>query len=121
MIRLCGFSVKEDGTPNGDISIVYTGLRAGEKLYEELLIGENATGTYHPRILKAREDFIPYAELQKHLDSLRNCCTLIDDSSIINIMHSLPLNYAPAEALAPFTKNILSPSNIGLGNAKIND
>jgi FlaA1/EpsC-like NDP-sugar epimerase len=55
MIRLSGLEVREPKNPDGDIEIIYTGLRPAEKLYEELLISGNAVGTEHPRIWKARE------------------------------------------------------------------
>ena len=55
MIHLSGLEVKDDKHPNGDIEILYTGLRPGEKLYEELLIGDNVSGTGHPRIMRAEE------------------------------------------------------------------
>lgn len=62
VIKLSGLDVVDE-QGNGDIEIQYSGLRPGEKLYEELLIGENVDGTDHPRIMKAHEDFIPYAQL----------------------------------------------------------
>lgn len=55
MALLSGYSIKDEHNPNGDIEIVFTGLRAGEKLYEELLCGDNCEGTIHPRILRAQE------------------------------------------------------------------
>lgn len=70
MVELSGMRVRDELTPDGDIEIVITGLRPGEKLYEELLIGDNPEGTSHPRIMKAREDFIPWSELAAALDRL---------------------------------------------------
>ncbi len=63
MIRLSGLELRDDDNPDGDIAIEYVGLRRGEKLYEELLIGENTTGTSHPRIFKNSEPILPYADL----------------------------------------------------------
>jgi len=60
MIRLSGLEVRDEDHPEGDIAIEYIGLRRGEKLYEELLIGENTTGTSHPRIFKNNEPILPY-------------------------------------------------------------
>src|SRR3546814_14093973 len=60
MIQLSGLSVRDVGRPDGDIEIVETGLRPGEKLYEELLIGDNPELTNHPRILRAREKSLPW-------------------------------------------------------------
>ncbi len=71
MILLSGMSVGEpDGDQNGDIQIVFSGLRPGEKLYEELLIGSDVTDTAHPRIMRARETFMPLAELDAVIESL---------------------------------------------------
>lgn len=58
------------GNPDGDIAIEVTGLRPGEKLYEELLIGDNPMPTQHPRIMKAHEEFLPWSELQAQLTEL---------------------------------------------------
>jgi FlaA1/EpsC-like NDP-sugar epimerase len=64
---LSGYSIKDEHNPNGDIEIVFTGLRAGEKLYEELLCGENCEGTIHPRILRAQEKKMPTNDLESLL------------------------------------------------------
>jgi FlaA1/EpsC-like NDP-sugar epimerase len=71
MIELSGLTVKDDANPEGDIEIETTGLRPGEKLYEELLIGENPEPTSHPRIMKAREEFLPQAILDEKLAALQ--------------------------------------------------
>ena len=70
MLHLAGLSERTALNPDGDIEIVITGLRPGEKLYEELLIGDNPEPTGHPRIMKAREPFLPWAQLQGELDVL---------------------------------------------------
>lgn len=67
MIHLSGLEVRDDDHPDGDIHIEYVGLRQGEKLYEELLIGENTTGTQHPRIMKNSEPFLEWPDLSKEL------------------------------------------------------
>ena len=72
MINLSGLSVKDGKNPSGDIEIEYTGLRPGEKLYEELLIGDNVSGTQHTRIMRANEDYIKWSDLQSYLNSLQN-------------------------------------------------
>ncbi|NOY71742.1 MAG: polysaccharide biosynthesis protein [Gammaproteobacteria bacterium] len=66
MIHLSGLEVCEDSNPDGDITIEYTGLRPGEKLYEELLIGDNVTGTEHPKIMRAAEEKLPWAQLLEY-------------------------------------------------------
>lgn len=70
MIKLMGLSVRDEEYPDGDIEIEYIGLRPAEKLYEELLIGGNVSGTDHPRILRAHEDFLPPDVLEHLLDDL---------------------------------------------------
>ena len=70
MIELSGLTVQDEANPNGDIAIEVTGLRPGEKLYEELLIGDNPMPTQHPRIMKAHEEFLPWPELQAQLTEL---------------------------------------------------
>ena len=70
MLHLSGLSERTASHPQGDIEIAITGLRPGEKLYEELLIGDNPEPTEHPRIMKAREPHLPWAQLAAELDTL---------------------------------------------------
>jgi FlaA1/EpsC-like NDP-sugar epimerase len=70
MVNLSGLTIKSDKNPYGDIDIKIVGLRPGEKLYEELLIGENPQKTINPKIMKTDEPFIPYNQLKKILDEL---------------------------------------------------
>lgn len=70
MVELSGLTVRDEDNAEGDIELSVTGLRPGEKLYEELLIGDNPETTEHPRIMKAREDFLFWPELSKKLSSL---------------------------------------------------
>ena len=71
LIRLSGLKVKDENHPEGDVEIKYTGLRPGEKLYEELLIGDNVSETENPLIMRAKEDMYSLDELKKLLDKLR--------------------------------------------------
>jgi FlaA1/EpsC-like NDP-sugar epimerase len=71
MIELTGLTVREEGSSEGDIEIDVVGLRPGEKLYEELLIGDNPEPTSHARILKANEQFMRWPELEVQLESLK--------------------------------------------------
>ncbi|MGA9583078.1 MAG: nucleoside-diphosphate sugar epimerase/dehydratase [Allosphingosinicella sp.] len=71
MISLSGMTVREEDNPAGDVEIAYVGLRPGEKLYEELFVGESALDTAHPRIKMAKERFISFAELRPCVDRLR--------------------------------------------------
>lgn len=79
----------------GDIPICITGLRKGEKLYEELLIGNNPSPTEHSRIMTSCERSLPMQELLPVLDQLRQACDNIDLQMITEIMHKLPLEYKP--------------------------
>ena len=71
MIHLSGLIIKNEQNPYGDIEIKITGLRPGEKLYEELLIGDNPQPTAHPKIMKAHEEFLQWSELEYELDKLK--------------------------------------------------
>ena len=71
MIRLSGLEVKDGDNPNGDIEILFTGLRPGEKLYEELLIGDESSATEHELILRSKEEMLSWPELTIILDKLK--------------------------------------------------
>ena len=79
----------------GDIPICVVGLRKGEKLYEELLIGNNPSPTLHPRIMTASEVSLPMDELMAILERLRQACDIVDLYRIVDILHELPLDYTP--------------------------
>jgi FlaA1/EpsC-like NDP-sugar epimerase len=89
MIRLKGFRPKTPDSPDGDIAIEITGLKPGEKLYEELLMGEAATGTDHRKIMRAQEDFVPWAELRGALNTLEQACEAYDFDAIRLFIDSL--------------------------------
>ncbi|GAB4265365.1 MAG: nucleoside-diphosphate sugar epimerase/dehydratase [Methylomicrobium sp.] len=95
MIHLSGLSVKDDSNPDGDIEIVYTGLRSGEKLYEELLIGDNVSMTEHPRILQAREEVIDWLELEAMLSELERAALCDDYSQIRAILKRAVSGFDP--------------------------
>lgn len=82
MVELSGMSVRDPNKPSGDIEIVITGLRPGEKLYEELLIGDNPAATAHQRIMKAHEDYLPWPALKQQLDVLRQAASRDDKDAI---------------------------------------
>ena len=86
MIKLSGLSIKNDKNLDGDIEIKITGLRPGEKLYEELLIGDNPQKTYHEKIQKAQDPFIPFSKLKINLDHLTN---LIEENKVEEVKHVL--------------------------------
>lgn len=86
MVKLSGLSVIDDDNPDGDIAIEITGLRPGEKLYEELLIGDNPEPTAHPRILKAREDFVAWEELRSDLQALQTAVVQNDTLALKELL-----------------------------------
>ena len=86
MIKLSGFTVKNINNPNGDIEVKIIGLRPGEKLFEELLIGDNPHNTYHEKILKAQDDFILFDKLKIDLDDLY---VLLENNKITEVIEML--------------------------------
>jgi len=99
MIELSGLTVKDEQNPDGDIEIEITGLRPGEKLYEELLIGDNPKPTSHSRIMKAHEQFIPWAELEGQLRSLEMALNMNDFGVIRLMMEKLVSGYMPSDEI----------------------
>jgi FlaA1/EpsC-like NDP-sugar epimerase len=95
MVELSGLSIRDDTHPQGDIEIAITGLRPGEKLYEELLIGDNPLPTEHVRIMKAHEDFLPWEELQQKLDALTSALGTNDVPQIRTLLKELVPGYQP--------------------------
>jgi FlaA1/EpsC-like NDP-sugar epimerase len=93
MINLSGFSVRDEFDRDGDIDINYSGLRPGEKLFEELLIGDNVSPTEHSRIFRAMEQYISWQEMDLFLQRLSACCELNDISSIRSLLHEVPTGY----------------------------
>lgn len=96
MIRLSGLSIRDSDNPDGDIEIVETGLRPGEKLYEELLIGDNPQSTNHPRIMRAREILWPWADLEQALAQLDGAIRQFGDAdAAVRIIARLVPEFAP--------------------------
>lgn len=96
MITLSGLKPKTPEQPDGDIEILITGLRPGEKLYEELLIGDNVRQTAHPRIMTADEAMLPWHGLLPILDRLRTACDEYDQQAIRDLLVNAPTGFAPA-------------------------
>ncbi|MDC3377690.1 polysaccharide biosynthesis protein [Candidatus Pelagibacter ubique] len=119
MIKLSGLSIKDDKNLEGDVLIKIIGLRPGEKLYEELLIGDNPQKTYHKKIQKAQDLFIPFNKLKIDLDHLLN---LIEENKVEEVKHMLsnlvPSYQSNSEIVDHFyeqqsnSKNDLNPSKI---------
>jgi FlaA1/EpsC-like NDP-sugar epimerase len=96
MIYLSGLMLKDGNNPNGDIEIETTGLRPGEKLYEELLIGEHSQPTEHPKIMKAHENFLPWNILQLELEELEKALSSENTDLIRDILKKLVVGYQPS-------------------------
>ncbi|MFN6935128.1 MAG: polysaccharide biosynthesis protein, partial [Tsuneonella sp.] len=94
MINLSGLSVRDEANPNGDIEIVEVGLRPGEKMYEELLIGDRPESTAHERIFKATEDSLPWDTLEPLIEELARSR---DPERVVSILHQLVPGFAHDE------------------------
>ncbi len=99
MIRLMGYEVRDKKQPDGDIEVVFTGLRPGEKLYEELLVGECSEGTVHPRIMKANEVDLPWDKLASLLADIDQACHAFDCSRIVETLKAAPLSFTPKDGV----------------------
>ncbi len=97
MVELSGLTVKDEQNPEGDIEIEITGLRPGEKLYEELLIGDNPKPTTHSRIMKAHEEFMPWHVLSDKLKALEMALKVNDVSVIRLMLQQLVTGYTPSD------------------------
>ncbi|APC18251.1 hypothetical protein BLL42_21925 [Pseudomonas frederiksbergensis] len=95
MIHLSGLSVRSDKNPHGDIAIEFTGLRPGEKLYEELLIGDNVAATQHPMIMTANEDLLPWEVLEGKLTELLSAIERDDYSRVRQLLRDTVSGYTP--------------------------
>jgi FlaA1/EpsC-like NDP-sugar epimerase len=99
MIELSGLTVRDQENPDGDVEIEITGLRPGEKLYEELLIGDNPKSTLHPRIMRAQEEFILWGEFEHKLKSLEIALNVNDVGVIRLMLQQLVTGYLPSDAI----------------------
>ncbi len=99
MIRLSGLTVKDEGNPDGDIAIEYTGLRPGEKLFEELLIGDDVTQTSHRRIMSAHEKWLAWTELEKILIQLDDACHNFAHEEIRRLLLEAPTGFVPKDGI----------------------
>ena len=95
MIELSGFELQDEENPEGDIAIAVTGLRPGEKLYEELLIGDDPQPTTHSRIFRAHEEFLDLASLQTHLSQIQAYAREGNAVQIVNCLQLLVSGYQP--------------------------
>jgi len=97
MVHLAGCSVRDEKNPDGDIEIRFTGLRPAEKLFEELLIGKNVTGTEHPRILRAIEHSLTWDQMRHVLDDLAGCMARFDCDRARDVLLRAVPEYQPAD------------------------
>lgn len=105
MIRLSGMTVIDSSNPDGDIAIEYTGLRPGEKLFEELLIGDDITQTDHRRIMSAHETWLPWPELEKILVKLDEACHQFAHEEIRRLMLLAPTGFVPKDGICDLVWN----------------
>jgi FlaA1/EpsC-like NDP-sugar epimerase len=99
MITLSGLEIKDSDHPNGDIEIIFTGLRSGEKLYEELLIGDKVLKTNHKLILSSIEEMMPWKDLKILIDDLKTSQINRDYISAINILTKAVPGFKPKNKL----------------------
>jgi FlaA1/EpsC-like NDP-sugar epimerase len=105
LIRLMGLEVKDEENPDGDVEIEYTGLRPGEKLYEELLIGNEPMKTAHSRIMRAREVSLSWDDVKVLLDRIDEGSKDFDCEAVRNLLIMAPLDYKPAEHISDLVWN----------------
>ncbi|QHE83750.1 polysaccharide biosynthesis protein [Hydrogenophaga sp. BPS33] len=110
MVELSGLQVKTAQNPTGDIEIQITGLRPGEKLYEELLIGDNPQPTQHKRIMKAQEDCLPWPSLQNRLASLEEAMVRNDGAAVRAMLQACVQGYQPTGEVVDFVHSSLNSS-----------
>ncbi len=99
MIHLSGFSVRSENNPHGDIAVEFTGLRPGEKLYEELLIGDNVSPTDHPMIMRANEECLPWETFKKVLADLLGAIERDDYDRVRQLLRETVSGYTPGGAI----------------------
>ena len=95
MIQLSGLSLRSPANPNGDVAIVFTGLRPGEKLYEELLIGDNVSPTEHPMIMRADEEHLPWESFKGVIGSLLDAVARDDYVQVRELLRETVNGYVP--------------------------
>ena len=102
MVHLSGLEIKNDSNPDGTIEIQHVGLRPGEKLFEELLIGDNVEGTSHPLIMRAQEKSIPWDQLEHFLQELEQACDTFNYTEIRTLLMKIVAEYQPQCGIEDF-------------------
>lgn len=110
LIKLSGLEVRNDSNPHGDIEIQFSGLRPGEKLYEELLIGDNVEKTAHSRIMTANEIHLPLDEYNQMLDTLDQACHGMKHEDIRELLLSAPTGFKPTDGINDIVWNTYNRS-----------
>ncbi len=95
IVELSGLTVRDEHNPEGDIEIEVTGLRPGEKLYEELLLGDNPLPTQHPKIMRAQDAFVAWEQLQTNLDQLNTVLRTHDVDGMLKVLQELVVGFKP--------------------------
>lgn len=95
LARMMGRAVRDENNPEGDIELCYTGPRPGEKLFEELLVGDNAVGAEHPRIMRAEEFSLPLSEVEAMLVAIKQACDRGDCEAVRNLLLNSAAGYRP--------------------------
>jgi FlaA1/EpsC-like NDP-sugar epimerase len=115
MISLMGLTVRDASNPDGDIEIKYTGLRTAEKLFEELLIGTNVTGTDHPMIMRAIEHSIPWPRMQQILNELLVALASFDCRRALALLAEAVAEYRAGHAISDYvwTRKSIAPAAEG--------
>jgi FlaA1/EpsC-like NDP-sugar epimerase len=103
MIELSGLSLRDEQHPLGEIELQFVGLRPGEKLYEELLIGNDPQSTNHPRIMKANEHYLGWPELLPKLESMRELLAANNPRAVRKWLSELVTDYSPSDTVVDFT------------------
>ncbi len=110
LVQLSGLEIKDDDNPYGDIEIKYSGLRPGEKLFEELLIGDNVESTAHPRIMTASERFLGLGQYEEFLEKLDAACHNYDQDMIRDLLLGAPTDFSPSDEIGDLVWNQLQAS-----------
>ncbi len=114
MVELSGLSVRDEAKPDGDIEIVITSLRPGEKLYEELLLGDDPKSTIHPKIKRAQDPFIPWNELEVDLETMKILLSHNNVEVILALLQKLVMGYQSSDGVVDwvFSEQIVRNNNI---------
>jgi FlaA1/EpsC-like NDP-sugar epimerase len=113
MVELSGLTVRDEQHPNGDIELMVTGLRPGEKLYEELLTGDNPQPTLHPQVMKAHEQFISLPQLDEKLNALSSALKMNDVQTIRALLTNLVRLYQPNKEIVDWVHMARKQALIG--------